>query len=171
MRKALITVLTILLAPAALLSIPSTDGVYVAVKSDAQNQKIIDAGIEQAIEEMSFITRPIAKRKLENTNRASKQIAVKKSGKELTVRHDDRAAVQSEPNGKEFTWTREDGEKFRVSQSETDDEVTQVYRSDDGTKTMVYRFSGDLSKMTLDVKVESPKLAAPLAYSIEYARK
>ncbi len=171
MRKSLFAAIALVVFPLAVGAIPKTDATYVAVKSDAENQKLIDAGIEGAVEDMSFITRPIARKKLGNTNIASKQISVKMSGKKLTIQHDDRAEVSSKPDGKSFTWKREDGEPFQVSQAATDDTVTQVYAADDGKKTMTYKFSEDMKKMTLDVKVESPKLAAPLEYSILYAKK
>ena len=170
MRKILITSLLFILLPLVALAIPGGDMTFKAAKSDSANQKIIDKGIQSAIEDMSFITRPIAKSKLEKTNQASKQIVVKMSGKKLVVKHDDRAPVASPADGKKFKWTREDGEVFMVTQQATDDTITQVYYADDGQKKMTYKFSPDSSKMTLKVKVESPKLSDPLEYSIDYAK-
>lgn len=170
MRKALVAALFLVLIPLIAIALPEKEWTYKSTKSDDANQAIINKGIEAAIEDMSFITRPIAKTKLQKTNVASKQIFIKNTAKKLTVKHDDRAAVESPPDGKKFKWTREDGETFTVSQSATDDTITQIYYSEDGQKKMTYKFSPDFSKMTLKVKVESPKLSDPLEYSIEYAQ-
>lgn len=170
MRKTLILLVVLLVFPLVAFAIPSGEMTFKSTKSEQANQSIIDKGIEAAIDDMSFLIKPIAKGKLEKTNNASKQIVVKMDGDKLTVRHDNRAPVTSAPDGKPFKWTREDGDVFTVTQKATENTITQVYFSDEGNKTMTYKFAPDFKTMTLDVKVDSPKLPAPLRYSITYAQ-
>lgn len=171
MRKILLPFAILTLFPLLATAIPNGEMKFESTRSDAANQAAIDKGIEGAVEEMSFLIRPIARNKLEKTNLAAKQITVKMEGDELTVRQDSRAPVTSAPDGEPFRWTREDGAVYTVSQRGTDDTITQVYSSDEGKKTVTYKFSPDFKTMTMKVKVESPKLPAPLSYTIAYTRK
>jgi hypothetical protein len=171
MRK-LLTVLLLVLVPAFALALPNNKELkYKATKTHDANSRIIKKGIEGAIEDMSFITRPIARGRLEKSNKAFKTITVKLTGKKIMVRNDGRKPVTSPSNGSKVKWTREDGETFNVSQKVSDTKIVQIFYAEDGKKTLVYDFSDDFSKLKLSVTLESPKLSGPLKYTLAYAKQ
>jgi hypothetical protein len=169
MRKFFV-LLILVLVPALALAVPKETATYKAVKSHGANAKLIEKGIEGAVADMSFITRPIARRKLTKSNIAFKSITLKFPGKKVSIQHDDRKPVDSKADGSKSKWTREDGEVFTVSQKVSDQEIVQIFFADEGVKTLKYVFNEDFSKMTMHVKLESPKLAAPLKYKLDYAK-
>lgn len=169
MRK-LFLVLIFALVPGLLFAVPKKDMTFKAVKPHDANQKVITQGIEKAIADMSFITRPIAKRKLENSNTAFKSLTFKFPGDKVSVQNDSRKPVVSPADGSKTKWTREDGETFTVSQKVGDDEIVQIFYAEDGVKTLTYKFNDDFSKVTMRVKLDSPKLPGPMTYSLNYAQ-
>ena len=168
-RNFLITFALVLL-PALGFAVPKEPMVFKATKSADANAKVISKGIEGAIKDMSFITRPIARRKLEKSNIAFKSIGFKFPGDKVSIQHDARKTVDSPADGGKAKWTREDGETFTVSQKVSDTEILQIFYADEGVKTLKYVFSDDFKKMTVHVTLKSPKLSGPLKYKLEYAR-
>ena len=170
MRK-LFGLLTIfVLLPGLLFAVPKEKMTFKATKGHSANEKVIAKGIQGAIEDMSFITRPIAKAKLEKSNIAFKKVTFEFPGNKISIQHDDRKPVVSPADGSKTKWTREDGEVFTVSQKMSDDSITQIFYADEGVKTLTYKFNSDFNKMTMHVKLDSPKLGAPLKYTIAYAK-
>lgn len=168
-RNFLIT-LALLLIPTFSFAVPKQDMVFKATKSVSANEKVISKGIEAAIEDMSFITRPIARKKLEKSNIAFKSIGFKFPGDKVSIQHDARKTVDSPASGAKAKWTREDGETFTVSQKVSETEIMQIFYADEGVKTLKYVFSDDFTKMKVHVTLKSPKLSGPLKYTLEYAR-
>ena len=74
-------------------------------------------------------------------------------------------------DGKPVTWTRGDGEKFKVTQIVKPQLIIQTFFSEDGTKKIMYKFSEDYKKVTMSVSLKSPKLSAPLKYTLTYVAK
>lgn len=167
MRKFLFFLL-LLIVPTSLGALPDKPLVYTPVASQSANEGTIEKGIEAAISDMSFITKPIARTKLKKSNLAFKKITFKKSGKKVSIQHDDRKTVDSPADGSKVKWTREDGETFTVSQKVEDTQITQVFYADEGNKTLVYKFSDDFSQVSVSVRLDSPKLPAPLKYTLKY---
>jgi len=148
---------------------PTGSTKYEVMDSPAKSKAAIDKGIEGAVADMSFITRPIARGKLEKSNTAFKAITINVTKSTVSIQHDDRKAIVSA--GKPVLWTRDDGEKFRVTQVADGGKIVQTYASDDGTKVMTYNFSEDNKKLKVDVVVTSAKLAGPVRYSLNYESK
>lgn len=169
MRKLLILVLMVLV-PVFAFAVPKQKMVFKATKSQAANEKIVKAGIEKAIEEMSFITKPIARKKLEKSNIAFESITIDHKGSKASIQHDGRKPVESPASGAQVKWTREDGEVFDVTQKVGDNDIVQVFHADEGVKTLKYDFSDDFSKMTVHITLDSPKLSGPLKYKLDYAQ-
>lgn len=174
MRIFLLTLLAVLILPAsaAAQGIPTGDFTYVSSQSQGQIEKTIKQGIERAIEDMSFITRPIARGRLEDSNVPVKSIAIKLTPKKVKIQHGDRNPVLSNVDGSPVNWTRKsDGKTFKVSQIVKPQLIIQTFFSEDGKKVLKYKFSEDYKKMTMEVELTSPKLGAPLKYELDYKQK
>lgn len=169
MRKTFLALLLVLV-PSLLFAIPKEETTYKAVNPHGQNSKIIMKGIEDAIDDMSFITKPIAKRKLDNSNTAFKSLTFDVQANKISITNDSRKPVVANADGSKTKWVREDGEEFLVTHTIKDNEIEQVFYADEGVKTLRYVFNDDDSKVTMHVRLDSPKLPAPLKYKLEYAK-
>ena len=170
----LVTFFLALLVPmsASAQGIHSGDFGYKATQSKSKNEKIIKKGIEAAIEDMSFITRPIARGRLEDANKPFSQVDIKLTPKKVTINLDKRGGITAPVDGKPVDWTRKsDGKKFKVSQIVKPQLIIQTFFGEDGKKVVKYKFDKDYKNMTMEVVLSSPKLSGPLKYSLKYAQK
>ncbi len=126
----------------------------------------IKKGIESAIDDMSFITRPIARGKLEKSNLPFKKLVFQVTSKTVSIQHDERKPIVTE--GKPVQWTRDGGEKFQVTQVQNGEKLTQTFNSEDGKKVLVYTFSESFKKLNVDVLVTSGKISGPVKYTLHY---
>ena len=170
--RSYLLVVALLLVPAVAnaADIPSGTTKFAAVASEKAMTAKIKQGIEAAVEDMSFITRPIARSRLKNSNEAFTTMTFKHVGHKLSIQHGDRKPVVSKDDGSRTKWTREDGETFVVTQKVSPNKIVQVFYAEDGTKTLTYNFSDGFSKLTVHVTLESPKLAAPMKYTLTYKK-
>lgn len=131
-----------------------------------KGEESIKKGIEVAIDDMNFITKPIARGKLEKSNIPFKKLIFKVSEKTISIQHNDRKPIITE--GKPVQWTRDDGEKFQVTQVQNGQKLTQTFSSEDGKKVLTYTFTETFKKLTVDVLVTSGKISGPLKYTLHY---
>ena len=169
MRRSFFTLICLILIPFALVAVPKEKAEYNAT-SQAKNEKTIKDGIENAIDDMSFITRPIARKKLKKSNLAPKKLTFDFPGNKVSITHDSRKAVVSPADGSKTKWTREDGETFTISQKVEEKKITQKFFADEGNKTLIYTFNDDFSAVSVSVRLDSPKLPAPLKYKMNYKK-
>ena len=140
--------------------------VYDAAASDNINQ-----AIDRAVARMNFVTRPIARGRLRKTNEAYRQIRISYTPAQVSVVTDSRDAIVSPANGTPIRWTREDGEVLDVSTAWDGGALTHTFKAEDGQRVNRYSVSADGSVMTMQVTITSPRLAAPLVYSLRYRRQ
>ena len=174
MRMLLLSIaVLLLLLPAGVSAqgIPMGAMEFKTASSFEKDKKIIESGIEGAVEDMSFITRPIARSKLKKTNLPLKVLKFKITPKKVTIQHDSRNPAVSDVDGKPTKWKRQDGDEFFLSQVVKPQLIMQTFKDGDGKKVLKYKFSKDYKKLTMEVIVTSPKLAGPLKYTLNYVRK
>lgn len=174
MRMFLLAIATLFLLLPGVVSaqgIPMGTMEFKTASTYAKDKKLIETGIEGAIEDMSFITRPIARGRLKDSNLPFKAIKFKLTPKIVTIQQDNRNPATSNVDGKPTKWTRKDGEVFLLIQIVKPQFIIQTFSSEDGKKVIKYKFSKDYKKLTMDVTLSSPKLAAPLKYTLKYVLK
>ncbi len=169
MKKIIFLLIVGLLIPVGLSAVPKEDMVWKS-SGHKKNKAKIEAGIEKAIDDMNFITRPIARSKLNKANIAFKSIKIKFVDGKVSIQQDSRTAVTSPIDGTKVKWTREDGDVFKVSQKVSETKITQIFRGESGKKTMIYKFNKDFSVMWVSVRVDSPKLPEAVIYTMKYKR-
>ncbi len=127
----------------------------------------ISRAIEQAIEKMSFIKRPIARGRLARTNFPYQQILIELGETEAEVRYDTQGPIHMPLDGQAIKWKRADGEVFDVSAKLAGGKLIQTYKAEDGVR--VNSFSKDASgSLHLEVEVSSPQLPQPVKYVLVY---
>ncbi len=169
MKKLMLLLVIGLLIPATLIAVPKEDMVW-KTSGHKKNLSKIEKGIEKSIDDMNFITRPIARGKLEDANIAFKKITFKFSGDKVSIQHDGRAIITAPADGTAIKWKRNDGEVFKVTQKVSETKITQTFKGDDGKKTMVYKFNKDFSQMWVSVRIDSSQLPEPVRYTMKYKR-
>lgn len=169
MKRSLSLLVLLLMIPFGLTAVPKSKLEFKATAAK-KNKKKIEDGIEKAVEDMSFITRPIARKKLKKSNTPFKKISIDYSGSKVSISNDGRKPVVSKADGSKTKWKRDDGEVFTVSQKVEENKITQVFYAKQGTKKLVYKFNDDFSKLWLSVRLDSPKLGAPLQYTMNYGK-
>ena len=140
--------------------------VYVAQGSDD-----INAAIDNAVRRMNFVTRPIARGRLRKTNEVYNVIRFNNSATQVSVTIDQRAAIVSPASGAAVKWTREDGEVLDLATRWTNGALEQSFTAEDGKRVNTYTLSPDGNGLSMQVTITSPRLAAPLRYTLRSRRQ
>lgn len=138
---------------------------YDAAASDNINQ-----AIDAAVRDMNFAMRPIARGRLRKTNQPYQRVQISHTAQQVSVTTDGRPAIVSPANGTPVDWTREDGEKLKVSTEWENGTLEQTFQAEDGRRVNAYSVSADGRTMTMNVTVSSPRLKKPLTYKLVYRR-
>lgn len=127
----------------------------------------VSQAIDQAVEKMNFIKRPIARNRLAKTNTPYQSIRIEISASEVEITYDARKPIRMPINGQPIKWTRDDGEVFDVSATFDGGKLLQTYKAEDGVR--VNSFSRDAKgSLHLQVEVSSPQLPQPVKYELVY---
>ena len=127
----------------------------------------ISQAIEQAVEKMNFIKRPIARGRLSRTNFPYQQVRIEIGASEAVVTYDTQAPIHMPLDGQSIKWKRADGETFDVSVKLEGGKLMQTYKAEDGMR--VNSFIKDASgSLHLQVEVSSPQLPQPVKYTLVY---
>ena len=137
---------------------------------DAKASDNVGNAIEKQTASMNFITRPIARGRLKKTNPAYDSIGIAFPANNISITLDQRKAIVFPASGAAVKWTREDGETFDLSGHVANGVLTQTFVAEDGRRTNTYTLSPDGKTLTLNVKVESPRLPKPVTYKLVYHR-
>ena len=124
--------------------------------------------IEQATASMNFITRPIARSRLNKTNEVYPSLRIEREADTISIQYGQRQPLRLPADGSPVSWTREDGETFLVSARFQQDSLVQTYKAKDGERTNVFQVDPASRILTLKVTVTSPRLPRPVIYAITY---
>jgi hypothetical protein len=126
--------------------------------------------IEALVEPMNFIKKPLARKRLRETNVPPQRIEIVATAVDVSVKTDDGETVRTPADGRPVEWKRKDGETFTVSTTWNGRVITRNFRADDGERANSYAFSPDGGTLTMTVVVTSPQLPDPLTYKLVYRR-
>ena len=147
---------------------PSLPGTYTYLEAESD---AVRPAIEQAVARMNFITRPIARGRLVRTNVPYQTITIRREGDQVTVITDDRAPIVATADGNPMKWTREDGEVLDLTTQWVDERLEQTFVAEDGQRKNVFSLGPDGDTLEMQVTVTSPRLSAPLTYTLRYRRQ
>ncbi len=131
----------------------------------------VSTAVDLTVSRMSFLLRPLARHRLEQTNRPAQELHFNLGPINHEIRFDARAPIQTPAGGQPRLWTREDGEQFLVRTTLTDSGLIQRFEASDGSRTNRYLLDPDGLRLRLDVTVESARLPSPLTYTLIYQRR
>jgi hypothetical protein len=131
----------------------------------------IDKAIEATVKGMNIFAKPIARDRLRKTNIPPYQrIVISYTQAEVSITTDQRAPIRTPVKGTPVDWTREDGEKLKVSTIWENGKLKQTFKGKDGQRVNLCSISADEETLTMQVSVTSSKLPRPLTYTMVYKR-
>lgn len=154
-------------APGSAQGAASLNGTFTYDSGASDN---INSAIDAAVRDMNFALRPIARGRLRKTNQPYKRLTISHNAQQVSVVTDDRRPIVSPANGTPVDWTREDGEKLKVSTEWENGTLEQTFKAEDGQRVNAYTMSADGRTLTMNVVITSPRLKKPLTYKMIYRK-
>ena len=141
-----------------------------AVYRDVTEESLVktrDAAVEKASKEFNFAIRGIARKRLQKSSRPYRTIRLEVSEDGTVVfEREGTDAITAKIGGEAVSWLEN---QVSFTRREGDSALVQTFRAEDGVRTFVYRMEPEEKGFFLDVKLESPKLDAPLEYTLHYS--
>src|SRR6218665_1722622 len=113
----------------------------------------VEQAVEKTVAEVSFVLRPIARSRLNKTNRPYQNITLSTSGGKASITTDKRAAIVAPVDGKPIQWKREDGEVMDVSLQWQGRALQETIAADDGRRVNLFELSPDGNELRMLVTV------------------
>jgi len=130
----------------------------------------INTAIDNAVAKMNFLFRAVARGRLHDTNPRYQRLEIHVTDAQVSVQFDRRTPILMPATGAPVKWKREDGEVFDVSAQVGAGALTQTFKSEEGQRVNEFRLHSD-GTLSLDVTVTSPKLPAPVKYTLQFRRE
>jgi hypothetical protein len=143
-------------------------GTYTFDRAGSDN---VDKAIATAVKDMNFVTRPIARGRLQKTNQPYQQVTIGTSGANTVVTIDKLPARQAPSDGTPVNWTRPaDGDKLKLSMQWDSTRLVETLKAEDGQRVNAYSLSPDGATLTMNVTITSPRLPKPVTYRLAYKK-
>jgi hypothetical protein len=125
--------------------------------------------IDRATESIGGLMRNGARSRLRDATAPESELTIEDEGQRVTLVSGGRRVVVSTDGAS----TRVSGDSSAGTMTATrrDGRLVVTVRSDDATRTTVYRLSADGARLTLEVRLTSGRLSGPVAYHVTYARR
>ena len=145
-------------------------GTFTFAGGDAQREKLA-AAIEAAVQQMNALIRPIARKRLNESNPVRDAITFAVEGQKVTVTFAAGRTIGGTLGGPSVPWTSDSGKPVQVAFQMVKDRLVLDFTADDGARRVVYTLNETGDKLTLSVTVTSERLVEPLKYALSYRRK
>jgi hypothetical protein len=127
----------------------------------------IRAAVNTTVQHMSFITRPIARGRLNKVNPTPQRVRIEVTRDTLAVAFDGGNPVITPLSGDTVSWTNSlTKEVDRTHATITGDTVAQTIAAHDGQRENAYVFTDTGTRLRMHVTVTSPRLPRPLTYTL-----
>lgn len=144
-------------------------GTWEIVGAASAAEEQIKTAIYKATEEMSFLTRWIARDRLISSQKPPKRIRMQRQDKMFIIHPDTHPALSMPISGEAMKY---EDRMFRVSLDSSGGRLTlrQISESQQGKRENIYRLQEDGKFMDLEVTVNSSHLPAQLRYKLRFTR-
>lgn len=137
-----------------------------------QKQKdALEAAIDKATDDMSFITRPIARSRLREKTKIRATMGFAFGGGNITWTASDVPAAVSPEDGSYGSY-KSGSDTLKLSQKiNAAGQLLQSFVAEDGSRKNTYTLSADGKTLTVNIVLTSSKLPAPVSYALTYQKK
>ena len=148
-------------------NLPALQGSYVL--DDPSAMENIETAVDRVADRMGFLVAGIARGRLMDANKPAQRIVISVAGDEVTTQLDQDQPIRT-PAGATVDWTRDNGEKVRVTTSWQGGVLKRSVASKEATRTNSFSLAPDGDRLILGVEIVSRRLPAPVAYQLTYRR-
>jgi hypothetical protein len=154
-------------------STPSQDSLSLQgmFKLDPTDGDDIAEVIEAAVAGLNVIHRRFARGHLQRTIRAYGTVSIHQGEATITIATDGGEPVRAPASGEPVEWTREDGERIRVSISRENCAIRQTFTTRDEEREYLFRPDADGQGMILSATVRIDRLDDPIRYELVYRQE
>jgi hypothetical protein len=128
------------------------------------------AAIDRVVGNMFFAVRGIARSRLTNATRIEPWVSIKFDAGAIRVRVPSAAEASSPEAGNVVEYTNGE-DHVKLSQKLASGRLTQVFVAEDGKRQNDLVLASDGSLLFVKVTVSSPKLPAPVVYTLTYKKR
>jgi hypothetical protein len=137
--------------------------------SGGQRERLaIGEAIEDVLAAMTFIVRPIARKRLKAATRVPERVKIHIDDDAITIELGDQV-YKTPADGRPMTVIGSDGEEVELRMRVIENALEQSFNKVDGGKDNTFRRVG-ARKMRLAVRIHSEKLPKDLKYALTYTR-
>jgi len=135
----------------------------------AAEQDARKAAIDRSIDTLFFALRGIARSRLSAGTTIEPWVAFAFDPGHIRVRVPSSPEAIARDDGTPVDYVN-DGERTRLTERLADGKLTQLFIAGEGRRLNEYGLSPDGTTLTLKVTITSPKLSAPVLYTLTYRR-
>lgn len=157
-------------AGAAETAAPKIEGRYRYIGGEAQRQALLDA-IEDVVKDMFLLARPIARRRLRDSNQPSAELALEFGARVITIVRPGRPTVAAPRDGSRVVWRSPEGDEFQVKHRlRSDGALIQEFVGDGNRSENVFRLADDGARLTVETTISADALPKVLRFKMSYRR-
>jgi sugar lactone lactonase YvrE len=146
---------------------PGLDGTYILDQTDSDNMNEV---IEDAVGKLNFLTRDIARGRLNKLNPTYRQVVITSSPNEISVTVDNQRPLRTPAKGTPVAWIGPDGGKVNARMQLAGRRLAQTFTSADGRRVNDYTLNPDGRTLTMQVTETSHRLSQTITYKQVYRR-
>ena len=136
----------------------------------AREEQTLRTAIGVLSDEMNFLIRSYAKRKLEETNQVPRVIGFGLVGPSLQVEIPGLPTITAPTDGSRVKWKDQFGDDVKLRQRIKGRRLVQQFVGAQGSRDIVYQLAPDGERLSFAVKISSKHLPWPLRYRLSYRR-
>jgi len=130
----------------------------------------IKRAVDKVADQMGFFAASIARDRLMEANKPAQRLVITVSGNEVTTQFDNDQAIRTVADGSTVEWTRDNGEKVKVTTTWQGATLTRAVSSKDATRVSSFSLDATGNVLSLGVEITSEHLPQPLIYQLTYQR-
>lgn len=149
---------------------PRIAGRYQYIGGQRERQALADA-IEEVVKEMIFLARPIARRRLRDSNQPSDELRLEFSPTNITIVRPGRPTVAARRDGSTVVWKSPEGDEFKVKHRlGADGSLIQEFIGDGNRSENIFKLADGGSLLTVQTTISADPLPKVLRFQMTYRR-
>ncbi len=149
---------------------PAIAGHYRYVGGAVQ-RKALDDAIEVVVADMNFIARPIARKRLRESNQPSAALELRVTDDEITVERPGQPTVSAPRDGSTINWEDPNGDEFKVQHRIVGDhEIRQHFVGEQSVSDNAFVLAADGERVTVTTTIKADRLPKTLSFTMSYRR-
>ena len=137
----------------------------------AVQRKALDDAIEDVVADMNFIARPIARKRLRESNQPSAALELRVTDDEITVERPGQPTVSAPRDGSTINWADPNGDEFQVQHRIVGDhEIRQHFVGEQSVSDNAFVLAADGERVTVTTTIQADRLPKTLSFTMSYRR-